>query len=287
MKKKSYLNHIKSYWFAYFIIILSIVLLAFPVYVAFIASTHDASTISRGQLPLTPGKYLLENYNTAWNIGKGERIISIPVRKMLINSLIMASIIAIGKIALSLLSAYAIEYFYFPFRSFIFWLIFITLMLPLEVRIIPTYKVVSDLKLINTFTGLTVPLMVSATGTLLFRQGLRNIPKELLEAAKIDGAGPLTCLVFLVIPLMLPTIFSLFVILFIYGWNQYLWPLLITTDINFQTIVMGIVKMIGGADTSVDWNIVMASTMISLLIPALIVIFMQKLLIRGLTETEK
>ncbi|MGC8979708.1 ABC transporter permease subunit, partial [Caldisericum sp.] len=184
---------LKRYWFAYLVLVVGILILVFPVYMAVIASTHDAATIGRGFMPLVPGKYTIENYTKAWNVGSGGRIIGVPVRIMMFNSIIMALIIALGKIFVSLLSAYAIVFFHFRFRNFFFWLIFITIMLPLEVRIIPTYKVVSDLRLLNSFAGLTLPLMVSATGTLLLRQSFRNIPKEILEAAKIDGAGPMLC----------------------------------------------------------------------------------------------
>ncbi|PMQ02069.1 MAG: glycerol-3-phosphate transporter [Dictyoglomus sp. NZ13-RE01] len=281
------LESLKNNWFAYLILIIGVVIMVFPLYMAFIASTHDAATIGRGIMPLTPGKYTVENYIRAWRVGSGANIIGVPVRIMLINSLIMALIIAIGKILVSLLSGYAFVYFDFPLRKFFFWLTFITIMLPLEVRIIPTYKVASDLKLLNSFAGLTLPLMVSATGTLLFRQTFLSIPREFLDAARIDGAGPVRCLTHIVFPLIRPNLSALFVILFIYGWNQYLWPILITTDVKMQTLVMGIVKMLGGPEALVDWNIVMASAIISMIIPVGIVILMQRWLIKGLTEVEK
>jgi sn-glycerol 3-phosphate transport system permease protein len=206
---------------------------------------------------------------------------------MLLNSLVMALVIALGKIAISLISAYAVVYFRFPFRKAAFWTIFITLMLPVEVRIYPTYKVVSDLGLLDSFTGLTLPLIASATATLLFRQFFMTIPDELVEASKIDGAGPVRFFIDTVLPLSRTTMASLFVILFIYGWNQYLWPLLITTRDDMQTVVIGIKRMIVTTDALTEWQIVMATAMLAMLPPVLVVVAMQKLFVRGLVETEK
>ncbi|MBC7093458.1 sn-glycerol-3-phosphate ABC transporter permease UgpE [Candidatus Bipolaricaulota bacterium] len=274
-------------WLAHVVLAIGVGIMAFPVYMALIGSTHDAATIGRGRLPLTPGPYMAQNYVQAWSFGTGERVSGTPVRIMMANSLAMAIAIAIGKIAVSILAAYAVVFFRFPLRMFFFWLIFITLMLPLEVRIIPSYKVASDLGLLNTFAGLTLPLMVSATGTLLFRQVFLTIPKELLDAAKIDGAGPMRCLWSIILPLGRPSIAALFVILFVYGWNQYLWPLLITTERNMDTVVIGIVKMLGTSESLMDWNLVMATTVMAMAVPISVVIVMQRWLVKGLVETEK
>ncbi len=210
-----------------------------------------------------------------------------PVGMMLFNSLVMALSIALGKIVISILSAYAIVYFRFPFRMTVFWLIFITLMLPVEVRIYPTYKIAADLNLLDTYAGLTLPLIASATATLLFRQFFMTVPDELLEASRIDGAGPLRFFKDTLLPLSRTNMAALFVILFIYGWNQYLWPLLITTRDDMQTIVIGIRKMIATSDALTEWQIVMATAMLAMLPPVVVVVVMQKLFVRGLVETEK
>ena len=274
-------------WIPHFVLIVGVVVFAFPIYFALIGSTHDATTIATGRMPLLPGGHALENYRHALTSGSGFRVSGGPVRTMLFNSLVMALVIAVGKIAISIISAYAVVFFAFPFRMFFFWMIFVTLMLPVEVRIIPTYKVVTDLGMINTFTGLTVPLIASATATLLFRQVFLTIPDELAEAAKIDGAGPLRFFWQMVLPLSRTNIAALFVILFIYGWNQYLWPLLITTNRNMETIVIGIVKMIGTSDAQTDWNLIMATAILAMLPPVAVVIFMQHWFVKGLIETEK
>jgi len=274
-------------WVAHLFLILGVVVTAFPLYLAFIASTHDAATIGRGRMPLLPGHYGVDNYEQAWSVGSGERVNGTPVRITMWNSFLMALAIVVGKVVVSALTAYAVVYFRFPLRDFFFWLIFITLMLPLEVRIIPTYKVVSDLRLINTFTGLTLPLMVSATGTLLFRQVFLTIPRELLEAAKVDGAGPLRCLWSVVLPVSTPGMAALSVILFLYGWNQYLWPLLITTDRKLDTVAIGLARMLGNAEGLMDWNVVMAATILTSTIPTGVVIFMHRWLVQGLIEVSK
>jgi len=274
-------------WIPHFVLIVGVVVFAFPIYFALIGSTHDAATIATGRMPLLPGGHTLENYWQALTSGSGFRVSGTPVRTLMVNSLIMALVIAVGKIAISIISAYAVVFFAFPFRMFFFWMIFVTLMLPVEVRIIPTYKVVTDLGMINTFTGLTVPLIASATATLLFRQVFLTIPDELAEAAKIDGAGPLRFFWQMVLPLSRTNIAALFVILFIYGWNQYLWPLLITTNRNMETIVIGIVKMIGTSDAQTDWNLIMATAILAMLPPVAVVIFMQHWFVKGLVETEK
>jgi len=205
----------------------------------------------------------------------------------MLNSFVMAVGIALGKIAISIISAYAIVFFSFPFRMTAFWIIFVTLMLPVEVRIYPTYKIASDLHLLDSYAGLTLPLIASATATLLFRQFFMTVPKELVEASKIDGAGPLRFFKDTLLPLSLTNIAALFVILFIYGWNQYLWPLLITTRDDMQTIVIGIKKIIDVHDALTEWNVAMATAVLAMLPPVLVVITMQRLFVKGLIETEK
>jgi len=268
------------------ILCIGVGIVGFPVSLAFVASTHEPTIIANGQMPLTPGPYVLENYWRTLFVGAG-RSTREPVGLMLVNSLLMATIIAVGKIAISILSAYAVVYFRFPFRMAAFWLIFVTLMLPVEVRIYPTYKIVADLGLLDTMAGLTVPLIASATATLLFRQFFMTIPNELVEASKIDGAGPIRFFKDTVLPLSRTNMAALFVILFIYGWNQYLWPLLITTRSDMQTVVIGIKKMIVTSDALTEWQIVMATAILAMLPPVAVVVLMQKLFVRGLVETEK
>ncbi|MGJ4951125.1 sn-glycerol-3-phosphate ABC transporter permease UgpE [Bradyrhizobium sp. HKCCYLS20291] len=271
---------------AYVVLSLGVLIFAFPVYVAFIASTYDAATVVSGNLPLVPGGRMLENYYRAVFVG-GSRFMSQPVGVLLANSFISAIGIAIGKILISILSAFAIVYFRFPFRKTAFWIIFITLMLPVEVRIYPTYKVVADLHMLDTYAGLVLPLIASATGTLLFRQFFMTIPDELLEASRIDGAGPLRFFWDTLLPLSMTTVAALFVIQFIYGWNQYLWPLLITTKDSMQTIVIGIKKMLTTTDELAEWQLAMATAVLAMLPPVAVVIFMQRLFVKGLVETEK
>jgi sn-glycerol 3-phosphate transport system permease protein len=259
---------------------------AFPVYLAVIGSTHENSVIANGQMPLWPGREAAETYYRTIFIG-GSRSTREPVGTMLVNSFTMAMLIAAGKIAISILSAYAVVYFRFPFRMAAFWLIFVTLMLPVEVRIYPTYKIVADLGLLDSMAGLTLPLIASATATLLFRQFFMTVPDELVEASKIDGAGPFRFFVDTLLPLSRTTMAALFVILFIYGWNQYLWPLLITTRDDMQTIVIGIRKMIVTTDALTEWQVVMATAVLAMLPPVAVVVVMQKLFVRGLVETEK
>ena len=268
------------------ILVLGVAIVAFPVYVTLVASTHTAQEVLQAPMPLLPGTHLVENYLTVLARGSGESVAG--VGRMMVNSLISALVIAIGKIAISLLSAFAIVYFRFPLRSFFFWMIFVTLMLPVEVRIMPTYKVVSDLGMLDTYAGLTVPLIASATATFLFRQFFLTIPDELAEAARIDGAGPLRFLRDVVVPLSRTNIAALFVILFIYGWNQYLWPLLVTTREDMYTAVIGIKRIIvSGGDAAMEWNLVMATAMLTMVPPALVVLLMQKWFVKGLVETEK
>jgi sn-glycerol 3-phosphate transport system permease protein len=271
---------------SHLILALGVAMVALPVYVTFVASTHTVEEVLQVPMPMLPGSHLVENYQSVLTHGAGESA-GVGVGRMMVNSLISALVIATGKIVISLLSAFAIVYFRFPFRNIAFWMIFVTLMLPVEVRILPTYKVVSDLGLLDTYAGLTVPLIASATATFLFRQFFLTIPEELAEAARIDGAGPLRFLWDVVIPLSRPNIAALFVILFIYGWNQYLWPLLVTTQEDMYTAVIGIKRMISGGDAATDWNLVMATAMLAMIPPALVVILMQKWFVKGLVDSEK
>jgi sn-glycerol 3-phosphate transport system permease protein len=262
------------------------VIVVFPVYLAFVASTHGNGDFLSGLVPLLPGPHLIENYGKMLTEGISTAGAP-PLWIMLSNSLLIAIIIAVGKIAISLLSAYAIVFFKFPFRMLAFWIIFITLMLPVEVRIIPTFKVVADLGLLNSYVGLTLPLIASATATFLFRQFFLTIPDELMEAARVDGAGPLKFFRDILLPLSRTNIAALFVILFIFGWVQYLWPLLVTTDSRYYTVVMGIKRLAATADGEPMWHLVMAAVMLAMLPPVLVVIFMQRLFVKGLVETEK
>jgi sn-glycerol 3-phosphate transport system permease protein len=268
------------------VLIAGIAVIAFPLYVTFVASTLTLDQILQVPMPLVPGDRLWENYSKALTAGASGAAAA-PVGRMMLNSLVMAVAIALGKIAISLIASFAIVYFRFPLRNFFFWMIFVTLMLPVEVRIIPTYKVVSDLGMLNSYVGLTLPLIASATATFLFRQFFLTIPEELAEASRIDGAGPMRFFFDVVLPLSKTSIAALFVIQFIYGWNQYLWPLLVTTDESMYTVVIGIKRMILGGDALTEWNVVMATAMLALLPPAAVVVLMQKWFVKGLVETEK
>jgi sn-glycerol 3-phosphate transport system permease protein len=269
------------------VLIFGAALMIFPVYMAFVASTHTGSDFLAGKIALLPGAHFVENYGTALFTGKSNQGLP-PVWPLLINSVIMALAIALGKIAISILSAFAICYFNFPFRVTAFWIIFITLMLPVEVRIIPTFEVVATLGMLNTYAGLTIPLIASATATFLFRQVFMTVPEELTEAARVDGATPMRFFWSILLPLSRTNIAALFVILFIYGWNQYLWPLLVGRDEKYYTVVMSIQKLAAAAgEGDPVWELVMATTILAMLPPVLVVIAMQKLFVKGLTETEK
>ena len=271
---------------SHLVLVLGVAVVALPLYVTFVASTLTAEEVLQAPMPLLPGTQLIENYSQVLSAGS-QKLSSAPVGRMMFNSLVSALVIAIGKIAISLLSAFAIVYFRFPLRSFFFWMIFVTLMLPVEVRILPTFKVVSDLGMLDSYAGLTIPLIASATATFLFRQFFLTIPDELAEAARIDGAGPMRFFWDVVIPLSRPNIAALFVILFIYGWNQYLWPLLVTTQESMYTAVIGIKRMIAGGDAATEWHLVMATAILAMLPPALVVMLMQKWFVKGLVDTEK
>lgn len=265
-------------------LILGCGLIAFPIYTTFVASTHSLDAIV-SSFPFFPGNHLIENYGQALTVGSGE--VGTSVAAMMMNSAIMAFGIAFGKIFISLLAAYAIVYFRFRFRMAFFWLIFITLMLPVEVRILPTYEVVANLKMLDSYAGLIFPLIASATATFLFRQFFMTVPDELCEAVRIDGGGPIRFFFDILLPMSRTSIAALFVILFIYGWNQYLWPLLITTDEKYYTLLIGIKRMLDVGEGQADWQIIMAATMLAMIPPVIVVVVMQKQFVKGMTETEK
>ncbi|MBP2561163.1 sn-glycerol 3-phosphate transport system permease protein [Neorhizobium galegae] len=267
-------------------LILGIVIVAFPIYYTFIASTATSTAIIRPPLSLLPGGHMMENYTESIS-GGVERVVGVSLERLLFNSFVVAIAIAIGKIVISFLSAFAIVFFRFPFRMGFFWMIFITLMLPVEVRILPTYKVIVDLGLIDTYAGLTLPLMASATATFLFRQFFLTIPGEMVEAARIDNAGPFRFMRDILLPLSTTNIAALFVILFIYGWTQYLWPLLVTNDAKMNTIVIGLRRMVDFADASTPWNYVMVTAILAIIPPVIVVVLMQRWFVKGLVETEK
>ena len=271
---------------AHLVLIVGLFVVAFPIYYTFVASTQSLTTILRPPLPLTPGDQIVQNYGEALFGGIG-RIGGVDVTTLLFNTLVMALGIALGKIFISILSAFAVVFFRFPLRMVFFWLIFVTLMLPVEVRILPTYKVMVDLGMIDTYAGLILPLIASATATLLFRQFFMTIPPELVEAARIDGAGPLRFLKDILLPLSKTNIAALFVILFIYGWTQYLWPLLVTNDNQMNTIVIALRKMVSFADADTPWHMVMVTSILAILPPVLVVVLMQRWFVRGLVESEK
>jgi sn-glycerol 3-phosphate transport system permease protein len=272
--------------FSHAVLIAGVAAVAFPLYVTFVASTLTLEEIMTVPMPLLPGNHLVANYAQVLKGGSTAGS-GAAVSTMLVNSLIMALAIAIGKIAISIIASFAIVYFRFPLRNFFFWMIFVTLMLPVEVRIIPTYKVVSDLGMLNSYVGLTLPLIASATATFLFRQFFLTIPEELAEAARMDGAGPMRFFWDVVLPLSKTSIAALFVIQFIYGWNQYLWPLLVTSQESMYTTVIGIKRMIVGSDAANEWNLIMATAILAMLPPAIVVVLMQKWFVKGLVETEK
>ena len=269
-------------WLTHLVMIAGVLVIFFPIWLAFVASTVAQPEIVQPPMPVWPGDHLIENYTAALFAG-----VNVPVLTMLGNSMIMAVGIAVGKILISLLSAFAIVYFRFPARNLFFWLIFITLMLPVEVRIVPTYEVIAGFGMLNSYSGLIFPLIASATATFLFRQFFLTVPDELAEAARVDGARPMRFFWDILLPMSRTNIAALFVILFIYGWNQYLWPLLITTDPSMNTIVMGIKQMFPSGDDVADWPVIMATSILAMIPPVVVVISMQRLFIRGLVDSEK
>lgn len=268
------------------VLLAGVILVLGPIWIAFVASTLDPRDIMSRAVPLLPGPHGPSTYADV--LGKGlVRAGAPPLALMLANSLFVAIAVAVGKIIISLLSAFAIVYFRFPGRMLAFWLIFITLMLPVEVRILPTFEVIAHLGLVNTYWGLTVPLMASATATFLFRQFFMSVPREIADAARLDGARPLAFLWYILIPMSRTSIAALFVILFVYGWNQYLWPLLVTTEPRYYTIVMGIQRMLAVPDATPAWHTIMATATLALLPPAVVVVLMRRAFVRGLVDADK
>jgi sn-glycerol 3-phosphate transport system permease protein len=279
-------NRPASDMISHVVLVVGILVVAFPVWITFVAATHDAVRVTQVPFPLLPGDQFFVNLKAMFSPVE-DSVSGIPVGMMMLNSLIMALMIAFGKISISLLSAFAIVYFKFPFRMFFFWMIFVTLMLPVEVRILPTFEVVAQMEMLNSYWGLTIPLIASATATFMFRQTFLTVPDELLEAARIDGAGPMRFFFDILLPMSRTSIAALFVILFIFGWNQYLWPLLITTDESMYTIVMGIKDLLETAEGDPQWHMIMMTALMAMLPPVLVVFGMQKLFVQGLTETDK
>lgn len=272
--------------FSHLILILGVFIVALPVWVALVGSTQPSGAFNSGSIPLWFGDQGVENWGHVLFSAAGSTL-QIPVWHLLLNSLIMALGIAIGKIAISMISAYAIVFFRFPFRSLIFWVIFMTLMLPVEVRIVPTYQVIANLDMLNSYSGLILPMIASATATFLFRQCFMSIPGEMVEAARIDGAGPIRFFFDILLPMSRTNIAAMFVIMFIYGWNQYLWPLIITTDDTYYTLVMSIKNMLSVPDGDIEWNNVMVTTLLAMIPPVAVVVSMQKLFVKGLVDAEK
>lgn len=271
--------------FCHVMLIIGVLLILFPLYVAFVAASLDDAQVFQVPMTLIPGSHLWQNISHIWHAGVGNN--SAPFGLMLFNSFVMAFAITVGKITVSMLSAYAIVYFRFPLRNLFFWLIFLTLMLPVEVRIFPTIQVIANLNMLDSYTGLTLPLMASATATFLFRQFFMTLPDELLEAARIDGAGAMRFFWDIVLPLSKTNLAALFVITFIYGWNQYLWPILITSDASMGTAVAGIRSMISSSGAPTQWNQVMAAMILTLIPPVAVVLLMQRWFVRGLVDSEK
>jgi len=289
------------------ILLLGVVGMALPIYLVFVAASLPLERVVQVPPPLVPGLDLGENLARAWEKG--------DFANQFANSLAMASTVVLGKIALASITAFAITYFRFPLRSAVFWAIFITLMLPLEMRIVPTYSVAANAlepfqafldvlgvtqlverlagirialewNLLNSFVGLTLPLVATATGTFLFRQFFLTIPNELAEAARMDGAGALRFFKDIAWPLSRTTTAALAIIMFVYGWNQYLWPLLITTEPSMRTVVIGLGRLLPGEDQLPEWNIAMAGALIVMAPPVLVVVAMQRLFVKGLVGAE-
>ncbi|MEX2534357.1 MAG: ABC transporter permease subunit [Trueperaceae bacterium] len=300
---------------AHLVLIIGVIITLFPLWIAFVASTHPIENLITGTFPLLPGDRLVENYRSVLFEGGGN-FGRIPATTMMLNSLIMAVGITVGKLVVSFLAAFAIVYFRFPGRMVFFFMIFITLMLPVEVRIVPTYDVVSNVfgpfqallevtridrlieavagievdlrwRLLNSYTGLILPIIASATATFLFRQFFQTVPDELIDAARIDGAGPLQFMTLILLPLSRTNIAALSVILFIFGWNQYLWPLLVAQEDRLLTVVVGIQRYVNAADSLPVWHEAMALTVLAMLPPVIIVLLLQRLFLKALTDTEK
>ena len=279
-----------------------------PFGIVAIAATQDLRTVNQVPMPLIPGHDLAKNIVEAWARA--------DLGRKIVNSILFAGGVAAGKVVIAGLSAFSLVFFRYRGRVLIFWLIFITLMLPLEVRIVPTYAVAANVLspyqtlldlagiswliekvtsvrialqwgLLNTYTGLILPLIATASGTFLYRQFFRTIPDELIEAAKMDGAGALRFLKDILVPLSKTNMAALGTIMFVWGWNQYLWPLLVTTDAAHGTAVMELKELIPGSFGIPDWNVAMAGTLVIMLPPLLVVVLMQRWFVRGLIATEK
>jgi sn-glycerol 3-phosphate transport system permease protein len=272
-------------WLSHAIVLLGVVIIAFPIWMTFVASTHDQATMLRAPVPIWPGTHLFENYRDV--IVKGYQSGGVPFARTLFNSMVMALGVVVGKLLISIIAAFAVVYFRFPLRNLCFWAIFVTLMLPVEVRIVPTYGVVASLGMVNSYAGLIIPLIASATATFLFRQFFLSVPDELTEASRVDGASPMRFFFDILLPMSRTSIAAMFVIQFIYGWNQYLWPLLITTKESFYTSVMTVSRQANVVDNVPSWNLLMAMAMVTMLPPVIVVVFMQRQFVRGLVETEK
>ena len=272
---------------SHLVVLLGVLVIAFPIWMTFVASTHDQATMLRPPVPIWPGTHLFENYREVILNGYGGKVGSVPLAMTLFNSMVMSLGIVFGKLLISILAAFAIVYFRFPLRMTCFWAIFVTLMLPVEVRIVPTYGVVANLGMLDSYAGLIIPLIASATATFLFRQFFLSVPDELAEAARVDGASPMRFFFDILLPMSRTSIAALFVIQFIYGWNQYLWPLLATTTEDMYPVVIGIKRMIAGGEAQNSWNLVMATAILAMLPPALVVMLMQKWFVKGLVDTEK
>jgi len=270
------------------ILILGAVFMLFPIWLIFASSTHDSATILTQGLQWFPGDSFSEVYDKAWNTDQGFSA-GVTAQTMIVNSLVMGLGFAIGKIIISICAAYALVYFRLPYASAWFWLIFVTLLLPLEVRIIPSYEVVSKLGMLNSYSGLIVPLIASATATFFFRQFFKTIPDELLEAAQLDNAGPLRFIIDILLPLSRTMMAAIFIIMFVVGWNQYLWPIMMTTDESYNTIVMGIKQILANINETPDprYNYAFAMVILAMLPPVLVVIIFQRWFVKGLVESEK
>lgn len=274
--------------FDHSILILGALLMMAPPLLAFITASHDAVTIHRQGIQIGFGDQLGTNFQKAM-FEKGGFTQTVDGTLMLMNSMILGIGFALGKIVISMMAAYAIVYFRLRFATLAFWMIFTTLLLPLEVRILPSYEAIQKLGLANTYTGLIVPLIASATGTFFFRQFFMSVPEELAEAARIDGAGPVKFFIDILIPLSRTMIAAIFIIMFVFGWNQYLWPTLITTDESFFTLVRGIKQIVlSYTDAQIpEHGQALALAIIAMLPPVLIVVFFQSWFVKGLTESDK
>jgi sn-glycerol 3-phosphate transport system permease protein len=281
------------------ILIAGAALTCLPIYFTFVAGSLSLADVQQVPLPVTPGDQFFANAAEVWaKIGFG---------RLLLNSLVVAVGITLGKITISLLSAFAIAYFRFPFRKTAFWLIFVSLMLPVEVRIVPTFEAVTNVfgplqwllgwiggvevglqwDLLNTYEGLILPLIASATATFLFRQFFLTVPDEICEAARIDGTGPMRFFRDILVPLSMPNVAALSIIFFLYGWNQYLWPLLFTTEPDMATVVIGIKQLVPRGDAIPAWNLAMNAAILAMLPPILVVVGLQRWFIKGLVDSGK